>query len=111
MVGAEGFEPPALCSQSRCATRLRYAPTLSILPHRRVWWCWVGAGASEGEAGRLRCCDQWPSKIWIMWVDTQPKRSRGRISNAAKMRQRTAKNSQLRRRTPWGSARLPVMRA
>ena len=27
MVGAEGFEPPALCSQSRCATRLRYAPT------------------------------------------------------------------------------------
>ena len=29
MVGAEGFEPPALCSQSRCATRLRYAPTLN----------------------------------------------------------------------------------
>ena len=28
LVGAEGFEPPALCSQSRCATRLRYAPTL-----------------------------------------------------------------------------------
>jgi hypothetical protein len=28
MVGAEGFEPPALCSQSRCATRLRYAPTV-----------------------------------------------------------------------------------
>ena len=30
MVGAEGFEPPTLCSQSRCATRLRYAPT--VLP-------------------------------------------------------------------------------
>ena len=28
MVGAEGFEPPTLCSQSRCATRLRYAPML-----------------------------------------------------------------------------------
>ena len=28
MVGAEGFEPPTLCSQSRCATRLRYAPTV-----------------------------------------------------------------------------------
>ena len=27
LVGAEGFEPPTLCSQSRCATRLRYAPT------------------------------------------------------------------------------------
>ena len=29
MVGAEGFEPPTLWSQTRCATRLRYAPTLS----------------------------------------------------------------------------------
>ena len=27
VVGAEGFEPPTLCSQSRCATRLRYSPT------------------------------------------------------------------------------------
>ncbi len=27
MVGARGFEPPTPCSQSRCATRLRYAPT------------------------------------------------------------------------------------
>jgi hypothetical protein len=26
VVGAEGFEPPALWSQTRCATRLRYAP-------------------------------------------------------------------------------------
>ena len=26
MVGAEGFEPPTLWSQTRCATRLRYAP-------------------------------------------------------------------------------------
>jgi hypothetical protein len=32
MVGAEGFEPTTLCSQSRCATRLRYAPIpLSIV--------------------------------------------------------------------------------
>src|SRR5215472_443533 len=31
MVGAEGFEPPTLCSQSRCATRLRYAPTRSLI--------------------------------------------------------------------------------
>ena len=28
MVGAEGFEPPTLWSQTRCATRLRYAPTI-----------------------------------------------------------------------------------
>ena len=26
VVGAEGFEPPTLWSQTRCATRLRYAP-------------------------------------------------------------------------------------
>src|SRR5579885_871617 len=26
LVGAEGFEPPTTCSQSRCATRLRHAP-------------------------------------------------------------------------------------
>ncbi len=31
MVGARGFEPPAPCSQSRCATRLRYAPTFCAL--------------------------------------------------------------------------------
>src|SRR3990170_74708 len=27
MVGVRGFEPPTPCSQSRCATRLRYTPT------------------------------------------------------------------------------------
>jgi leucyl/phenylalanyl-tRNA---protein transferase len=31
MVGAKGFEPSTLWSQTRCATRLRYAPTASIL--------------------------------------------------------------------------------
>ncbi len=31
MVGAAGFEPATPCAQGRCATRLRYAPTLSIL--------------------------------------------------------------------------------
>jgi hypothetical protein len=35
LVGARGFEPPTPCAQGRCATRLRYAPTLllSILNH------------------------------------------------------------------------------
>ena len=27
LVGVEGFEPPTPCSQSRCATRLRYTPS------------------------------------------------------------------------------------
>ena len=31
LVGAAGFELATLCSQSRCATRLRYAPTSDIL--------------------------------------------------------------------------------
>ena len=31
MVGAVRFELTTLCSQSRCATRLRYAPTNLIL--------------------------------------------------------------------------------
>ncbi len=30
MVGARGFEPPTPCSRSRCATRLRYAPTMTM---------------------------------------------------------------------------------
>ena len=28
LVGARGFEPPTPCAQGRCATRLRYTPTL-----------------------------------------------------------------------------------
>ena len=30
VVGAEGFEPPTLWSQTRCATKLRYAPTIFL---------------------------------------------------------------------------------
>lgn len=30
MVGVQGFEPWTLCSQSRCATRLRYTPIESV---------------------------------------------------------------------------------
>ena len=30
LVGARGFEPPTPCAQGRCATGLRYAPTLLI---------------------------------------------------------------------------------
>ena len=31
VVGARGFEPPTPCAQGRCATRLRYTPTLRPL--------------------------------------------------------------------------------
>ena len=33
LVGVRGFEPPAPCSQSRCATRLRHTPSLFRLPY------------------------------------------------------------------------------
>jgi hypothetical protein len=39
MVGARGFEPPTPCSQGRCATRLRYAPTRTLLLARRRFFC------------------------------------------------------------------------
>ena len=34
LVGAIGFEPTTPCAQGRCATRLRYAPTSSIIADR-----------------------------------------------------------------------------
>src|SRR5882724_2349353 len=34
MVGVRGFEPPTPCSQSRCATRLRYTPKTSRILSR-----------------------------------------------------------------------------
>ena len=42
LVGAKGFEPSTPCSQSRCATKLRHAPTKRPAP-----WL-VGAGKSAG---------------------------------------------------------------
>ena len=46
LVGAKGFEPSTLCSQSRCATRLRHAPTVSQ--------CSAGDGDGEGAGGKRR---------------------------------------------------------
>ena len=37
MVGVERFELPALWSQTRCATRLRYTPTLLSYPYYRYF--------------------------------------------------------------------------
>ena len=35
LVGVKGFEPPAPCSQSTCATRLRYTP----VSRAAIVWC------------------------------------------------------------------------
>ena len=50
LVGAEGFEPPTLWSQTRCATRLRYAPTCPAEAAVRQGWLPV----ASGEGGLLR---------------------------------------------------------
>jgi hypothetical protein len=41
MVGAEGFELSTPCSQSKCSTRLSYAPNDSGLSLPRSIWQWV----------------------------------------------------------------------
>src|SRR5688572_26615781 len=38
LVGETGFEPATLCSQSRCATRLRYSPTDPVRTLRKLRW-------------------------------------------------------------------------
>ena len=38
VVGVQGFEPWTPCSQSRCATRLRYTPTESLFYTDRAIW-------------------------------------------------------------------------
>src|SRR3990172_6743253 len=55
LVGVEGFEPPTPCSQSRCATRLRYTPIgthakrRSREPHQRTL---ANIGTDRAARGR-----------------------------------------------------------
>ena len=51
LVGAAGFELATLCSQSRCATRLRYAPTTSILTRKMHPYWEAGMEYSHFQAG------------------------------------------------------------
>ena len=60
LVGARGFEPPTPCSQSRCATRLRYTPTRGGTLRRseqtaavRIPWR-AGSGADSAARPALR---------------------------------------------------------
>ena len=54
LVGARGFEPPASCSQSRRATRLRYAPDVLAYLKR-------GSAASASMCGSMR------RSAWARW--------------------------------------------
>ena len=54
LVGADGFEPPTLCSQSRCATRLRHAPPdLSVAPMEAEPYYESGDSPSNGSLSTL----------------------------------------------------------
>ncbi|CAH7357743.1 hypothetical protein VCHA53O466_40186 [Vibrio chagasii] len=44
MVGEEGFEPPTLWSQTRCATKLRYSP---IITFKRIEYNRIKDGATR----------------------------------------------------------------
>ena len=65
MVGETGFEPATLCSQSRCATRLRYSPSAAI--HRSkaavsdqgtpFRWCLCHPMGSTSTNCRSACAD------------------------------------------------------
>ena len=56
LVGVKGFEPPAPCSQSTCATRLRYTPSASSPYRRRKIYYLIEGPLSRGfcdfSAGR-----------------------------------------------------------
>jgi hypothetical protein len=54
LVGETGFEPATLCSQSRCATRLRYSPTLE---HFKTHTFKTLVGFKSGGPGGTRTPD------------------------------------------------------
>jgi hypothetical protein len=67
VVGPTGFEPATLCSQSRCATKLRYGPTLLTLtrPHRYgEASCWARHSIARSECAANVGCSAalpWPA--------------------------------------------------
>ena len=65
MVGVLGFEPRTLCSQSRCATRLRYTPIIKLYGEDRSQYasCRLVTLIAQTLTNR---------KIgWIAWIRTK----------------------------------------
>ncbi len=52
VVGATGFEPATVCSQSRCATRLRHAPPDTICSGSNSSWVAAASRAGRGRPER-----------------------------------------------------------
>ena len=71
MVGAEGFEPPTLCSQSRCATRLRHAP----MPDRPLT---SGAAMLSGWRRNVIKCDRNVREFRRLRIVGQGRKHRGK---------------------------------
>src|ERR1700733_643587 len=102
MVGAEGFEPPTLCSQSRCATRLRYAPTSPSLSHRlRI----------SPQIEPNKPCDPGPNNAWKSPSNTHVNRSNGSRTSAIRMMHRPPRKNQLCIVCFRGLSTLPTRRA
>ena len=53
VVGATGFEPATPCAQGRCATRLRYAPTIETTRLYRLF-LFMSFNAQMAASGYLR---------------------------------------------------------
>ena len=79
MVGAEGFEPPTACSQSRCATRLRYAPKRITKRNGRNRWLRTSCASRI-----LRCGARFRRSCHSLWQVHQ-RGSRGRSPCATKI--------------------------
>ena len=61
VVGVRGFEPPASCSQSRRATRLRHTPKVPILPvSQRFFKAAAGNPGGSDQATTAELCEERP---------------------------------------------------
>ena len=102
VVGAEGFEPPTLCSQSRCATRLRHAPhrTGAARAGRRI----VAASSPRGCAQRLQARRQVVAPPGLSSSSTPA------AASSSRMRSDSAQFFALARRGARGDACLDLAR-
>ena len=53
VVGVTGLEPAAPCSQSTCATKLRYTPAMEAVPHKQHWNYITGIGTVSSPPGGI----------------------------------------------------------
>ena len=63
LVGAAGFEPATPCSQSRCATRLRYAPATWSKSTGSPAWLPRRPAALQADAAALALSAKWAAAI------------------------------------------------